>query len=148
MRLELYEDATLAHFMLEASHAEYHFSITEAQEIDDAFAIYQDVENYFEILEYEDFNEVDTKTLHACLAEARDMMKDQLRVWRGLQLSDKISLQLQWAHDLQDALTSRFRNLSTRAPVQDVSDILSDMMQSIDGLDHYIAGLNTALLCI
>lgn len=148
LRLELYEDATLAHFSLSAPHAEYRFSLAPAQEVDDAFAIYQTADSYFEIVELDAFIELDKTTLDENLDEARELMQEQLKVWKGLTMTDRLGLQIQWATDLQGELTGRVRDLTARAPLEDVNDILMDLLSEIEWLSHFKAGVNAALLCV
>lgn len=148
VRLELYEEGVMANFSLDAPHAEYRFSLTEAQEIDDAFAIYRDADNLFHIVEHEHFNDTDVKTLESVVSEARDIMQDQLKLWSELAASERIGLQIQWAVDLQAELGERFRNISARSDIEDSLGVLADMLAEIDGLGHFISGLHTAQSCL
>jgi len=147
LRLELYEDATLAHFMLLAPHAEYRFSIAPAQEVDDAFAIYETPEGDFEIVELDDFIAQDKDTLNEVLPEAREVMQEQVRVWKALDFSGRIALQLQWSNDLHEELLVRFKDMAARGNVLEMGDTLSDLLLEIECLGHYISGLDTALRC-
>lgn len=139
---------TVASFALDAPPAQYRFSITETYENDDAFALLQDGDGNFELLDYDDFKAKDFEALDDAHSEACDMMDEQIRVWRSLTSSERIRLQIHWTENLRGELEERLRSATARADISESGGLLQDLLDEIGGLNHYIAALHTALMCL